>query len=158
MSYRFLYSVFFFILISLSLFSVFGGGTFRPNEDCGAYERQKISINSMEFIVDISNDECKRSLGLSGRTSISDDGGMIFIFEDDASHGFWMKDMNFPLDILWLNKDGEIIWIENNIQPVTYPEIYGENVISRSVVEIKSGLVGEGNVKIGDRVIILNKE
>src|SRR3989338_8541055 len=66
---------------------------------------------------EIADTDSKRQMGLMFRESLSDNQGMFFIFENEARHGFWMKNMQFPLDILWIDKDKKIADIRTNVQP-----------------------------------------
>ena len=123
--------------------------------DCGSYKKEKIKINNTDITVDISNDNCKRKLGLSGRKSLSDNIGMLFLFEKEGRNGIWMKDMNFPIDIIWFDSDEKIILLEKNIAPETYPGVFGEDAVSKFVLEVRSGFIEENNLKIGDKMLIL---
>jgi uncharacterized protein len=49
------------------------------------------------------------------------------VFDREGYQGFWMKEMNFPIDIVWLNKDKKIVHIEHNVSPDTYPKIFNPN-------------------------------
>ena len=64
-----------------------------------------------------------------------------------------MKDMNFPLDILWINDNFEIVGIEKKILPQTYPKIFGEKYLSSYVLEVSAGYCDKNNIKIGDKII-----
>jgi len=60
--------------------------------------------------VELANTNASREIGLSYRTSMNQDEGMLFVFDKIGKYGFWMKDMNFPLDILWLDEEGRVIY------------------------------------------------
>jgi hypothetical protein len=57
--------------------------------------------------------------GLSGRKSLAYNQGMLFIFPNEGYHKFWMKDMLFPIDIIWLDKDYKVVYVKENAQPCT---------------------------------------
>ena len=57
--------------------------------------------------------------GLSGRDKLGDHQGMLFVFDADGRHSFWMKDMKFALDILWLDQDGRIVDMRQDLLPCT---------------------------------------
>jgi uncharacterized membrane protein (UPF0127 family) len=69
--------------------------------------------------LELAVSEADRARGLSGRDALKDDAGMLFIFEIPYQHAFWMKDMNFPIDIIWLDKDGTVIYTAENAPPCT---------------------------------------
>ncbi len=90
--------------------------------------------------------------GLSGRESIAFDQAMLFIFAVPASYGFWMKDMKFPIDIIWLDQSKRVIFIKTNVLPSSYPEIFVPNSPAKYVLETSAGFVGENNLKIGNEI------
>lgn len=79
-----------------------------------------------------------RTLGLSGREKLEDSQGMMFVFEDEATRCFWMKDMKFDLDMVWLNRDKKIVAIESGVRSDSYPQEYCHDN-SQYVLEINSG-------------------
>lgn len=124
---------------------------------CGSYERGEIKFGSTLLNVDISDTECKEILGLSGRKSLENNEGMFFIFSNLGNYGFWMRDMNFPIDIIWLNNDFVITGIEKNLNPNTYPKIYGQKYFAKYVLEVPSGYSDKNNLKVGDKIIYSKK-
>ncbi len=123
---------------------------------CGEYEKGELKINTETLKVDIADDDCKRTLGLSEKESL-DNEGMFFVFEKVGNYGFWMKDMNFPLDILWFNDNFEVVGIEKNLSPDTYPKSFGENYFAKFVLEISAGGSDRYNIKVGDKIIFKEK-
>jgi len=123
---------------------------------CGSYQKGEVKIGSKLLSVDISDTECKRNLGLSGRTDLND-GGMIFVFEKLGNYGFWMKDMNFPIDILWINNEFKITGIEKNVSPDTYPQSFGSKYKAMYVLEASAGYSDKNNIKVGDKIIFSKK-
>ena len=72
---------------------------------------QKIlKINQINLNIEISDTKAKREQGLSGKEGLAENEGMLFVFEKEGYYGFWMKDMNFPIDIAWLDKNKKIIY------------------------------------------------
>jgi uncharacterized membrane protein (UPF0127 family) len=122
------------------------------------FERPYVTIGENRIFVDIAKTDGERERGLSGRASLRDDEGMFFIFPEKGRYGFWMKDMNFPIDIIWMN-DHKIVWIEKNVDPqIGVSEeklsIYIPDEDADSVLEIKGGKSDELNFFIGDVVIL----
>ena len=124
---------------------------------CGKYEKKEIIIGEKTVKADISDNDCKRQLGLSGRESLGNDEGMFFVFDKIGSYGFWMKDMKFPIDILWINEELTLIGIEKNVQPSTYPQSFGANYIAKYVIELPALFSDKNNLKIGDKIIFSSK-
>lgn len=103
----------------------------------------------------VADEEETRVRGLGGFSSIRENQGMLFVFDDIGKHGFWMKDMNFPIDIMWMDEYYKIIYIEENVKPESYPKIYGANVDSKYVLEVNAGFVEENDVVRGDILQVL---
>lgn len=83
--------------------------------------------------------ETARAQGLSGRTNIPSDYGMLFVFPHAGTYSFWMKDMQVPIDIIWLSDTYEIIGIEDSVAPDTYPVAFTPPTPVRYVLETRAG-------------------
>lgn len=95
-----------------------------------------------------------REEGLSGRSSLSDGEGMLFDFGISGKFGFWMKDMLFPIDMIWINSNGVIVNIAENALPIDYPKIYINNPPASYVLEIGANKSREYGLFIGSKVNI----
>ena len=95
------------------------------------------------FYVEVADTLNEREKGLSGKQSLEINKGMLFIFEKETLSGFWMKDMNFPIDIIWIDKNMRIIGIEKSPVPCEEgkecPVFYPKRE-AMYVLEINSGL------------------
>ena len=109
-----------------------------------------IEINNKKFYVELAQTSEEKSQGLSQRKNIRNNGGMLFIFSESADYLFWMKEMRFDLDIIWIDK-GRIAYIKKNV-PHDFLEAINPEVRADQVLEIKSGLSDKYNFKIGDEV------
>ena len=92
--------------------------------------------------------------GLSGVTSLPATEGMLFVFPNEGYHGIWMKDMLFPIDITWIDAQGEIISIEQNVHPDSYPHSFEPPRPDLYVIETNSYFMSSFNIKVGDKVRI----
>lgn len=113
-------------------------------------EIKKVEIGGKIIKVSVVSTVESREKGLSGRESIAEDEGMLFVFENLGRHGFWMKDMNFPIDIIWLDQSKKIIFIKKNVLPSTYPEIFYPDSDANYVLEVISGFSEKNNLQIGN--------
>jgi len=95
---------------------------------------------------------------LGGRESLDELSGMLFVFPISDRQGIWMKDMQFPIDIIWIN-EGKIVDIAPNIKPTLIDPlpIYLPRVDARLVLEVNAGLSQKSGWKIGDSVRLLTK-
>ena len=110
-------------------------------------------ISDVLITVEISNTQEKRMRGLSGREYLPKKTGMLFVFDKIERHGIWMKDMNFSIDIIWINENDEIIYIIENAQPESYPDVFLPLTPSKYVLEVNAGFVKENKIKMGDKVV-----
>ncbi len=121
---------------------------------CGAHQIKEIEISGKKSIVEIVDNTCTWMLGLSYRKTIGKYDGMLFIFPESGNHGFWMKDMNFPIDIVWFSDDFSVIGIEKYVSTSTYPRVFGQELNSKYVLEMNSGTAEKNNLKVGDKIKI----
>jgi uncharacterized membrane protein (UPF0127 family) len=119
---------------------------------CGEYDKKEIKIGRINIYADVSDNDCKRELGLSGRSGLESNEGMIFIFEKVGKYGFWMKDMKFSIDIIWIGEDFSVSGIVGNFSPEDYPKVLGNNYLAKYVLEVPTGFAEKNNIKVGDKI------
>ncbi|MEK7176049.1 MAG: DUF192 domain-containing protein [Patescibacteria group bacterium] len=105
-------------------------------------ENYKLKIGDKTILVEIADTTEKLARGLSGRKSLSPGSGMLFVFSEIGSYGFWMKDMKFPIDIAWLERidnSFRIVGIERNVSPESFPHVFYPPVPIKYVVETNAG-------------------
>jgi uncharacterized membrane protein (UPF0127 family) len=105
------------------------------------------------FRVEVADTSTERSLGLGGRKELCAECGMLFVFEQADRHGFWMKDMRFPLDILWI-KGNEVVFVAENV-PMEPLKTLRPPVEADKVLEINAGLAKQYGIHPGSRMKIL---
>lgn len=116
-----------------------------------------VQIGETTFIVEVAEKLEARTRGLSGRASLPPGGGMLFIFEDTRIHTFWMKDMMFPLDLVWIGEQCTVENITPNVPPPTPEQADSDLPRFRSpqpvryVLEINAGEAA-ANIQVGDPV------
>jgi len=101
--------------------------------------------------VEVARTNSEKEKGLMDRKSLAQDEGMLFVFEEEKVHAFWMKNMRFPLDIIWLDASKNIVEIYKNAQPCkeTCDSIIPK-AASVFVLEVPAGFVEENNIKVAD--------
>ena len=102
----------------------------------------------------IASTSAEQELGLGDRSSLPAAEGMLFVFDQSSDYGFWMKDMEFPLDIIWLDKDFKIIHIEPNLSPSTYPQAFSPGSPAKYVIEVNAGFAKQHTLAVGQTVQI----
>lgn len=113
-----------------------------------------IHVRDIPLRVSVAETEAARRQGLSGVSSIEEDEGMLFIFEKEGDYLFWMKDMNFPIDIIWINDDLKIVHVEENVKPENFPVRYASPEPARLVLETNAFFAKTFNLREGDRVYV----
>lgn len=116
-------------------------------------KRAIVNIGGNNIIASVADTKASRTKGLSGVEYMGPREGKLFVFEEEDFHSFWMKDMNFSIDIIWINELGTVVDIKENISPSTYPDSFVPRSPALSVLEVNSGYVKEQGVKVGDQVI-----
>ncbi len=120
-----------------------------------AYQSENtIYVGSVAIAVTVADDETERIQGLSGVASLRDLQGKLFIFDGDSRWGIWMKDMLIPIDILWIDKNLQVVHIEENITPETYPAVFTSQTDARFVLEMNAHFVSSLKIKVGDRLTL----
>ncbi|MDP2641812.1 MAG: DUF192 domain-containing protein [bacterium] len=102
-------------------------------------EVRTIRVNDTEIRVEVAETLESRQTGLSGREFLPEGTGMLFVFEDLARHGFWMKDMNFAIDIIWTDGEGRVVDIAKEVSPDTFPEVFYPKQLAKYVLELNAG-------------------
>ena len=92
------------------------------------------------------------SQGLSIVDELKEDQGMLFVFSYLDEHAFWMKDMKFPIDIIWLDSEKKIVSIKENADPKNFPENYQPTSPALYVLEVTDGFTKKHSLKEGDQL------
>jgi len=122
-----------------------------PDSD---YRHGRITIGNESFDALVSDTEPKRETGLSYRNGLKKGEVMLFIFDKPDLQGFWMKDMRFSLDMLWLDSNLRVVSFQSNVSPETYPNVFYPTEPSLYVVELSAGTLDNLHVKVGDKVAL----
>lgn len=109
---------------------------------------QDLKVNDHKFKYTVADSEEERVRGLSGRDSLPDDEVLVFAFEESNGHGIWMKDMKFPIDIIWLDEDKKVVDIEMNVSPDSYPKSFESDIPAIYVVEANAGIATKIGLKL----------
>ncbi len=107
------------------------------------------------FFIEIADTSEERALGLMGRESLSANQGMLFVFESESIHGFWMKNTLISLDAIWINAQNQVVDVKTMVPCEKDPcHVYNPNGSSLFVLEINAGLANEYTIQPGDVVHI----
>lgn len=119
--------------------------------------KSRVVVGGKIFSVEVVETSYFLEKGLSGHKPLLSNEGMFFVFEKPDKYGFWMKNMSFPIDIVWFTSDLRVNHIEKSVSPETYPKVFTPETESLYVLEISAGQSDELNLKIGDQASFLRK-
>ncbi|HBB43793.1 MAG: hypothetical protein UW27_C0002G0071 [Parcubacteria group bacterium GW2011_GWA1_44_13] len=118
----------------------------------GSLKEARVSLAGVEIMVTIADTPELREKGLSFHNPLLKNEGMLFVFPDAGLYGFWMKDMLFPIDIIWLDEKMRIVDVWENATPESYPKVYMPRSESKYVLEVNAGFYRKHALKSGDVV------
>jgi uncharacterized membrane protein (UPF0127 family) len=120
---------------------------------CAESATRWVCINGTCIQADVAQTPSKRAQGLMFRKGIGEREGMLFIFDEEGQHPFWMKNMNFPLDILWVNGKKEIVDTAENVPPCGQicEDLVPEHK-AKFVLEVPGGFARKYHIKVGERL------
>jgi uncharacterized membrane protein (UPF0127 family) len=117
-----------------------------------------ITVGNATFTVDLADTPEKRTRGLSGRPPLDANSGMLFVFESESRSVFWMREMQFPLDFVWIGSDCSVADITKDV-PAPSPDTiladlprYQPAVPVQYVLEINAGDIKAVGIGKGDPV------
>ena len=143
---------FFLILVMLIFLALLKVIEDSPKQD-------KVCFEGHCFYVELAETEQERNRGLMFKENIDSNKGMLFIFDEEKEYSFWMKDTLFPLDIIWISQDKEVVFIGKNIQPCKEDRCkrISPDEKAKYVLEINAGIADEIDLEIGDRLLFYLK-
>ncbi len=119
---------------------------------------ETLSIDGATWTVELATTVVEQTRGLSYRPSLASGTGMLFIFPSPGVQNFWMKDMHFPLDMIWIGSDGTVAGFAENV-PAPAPNtalwnlpVYTSPAGVSEVLEVNAGSVAKYRIQVGDRV------
>jgi uncharacterized protein len=127
---------------------------------CGSSHSQAarivdVHVGSASVRAEVAATGSARRQGLSGRASLAEDRGMLFVYPDHVERTYWMKGMRFPIDIVWIDR-GRVTGVEPNV-PVPVGDnlpLYPSRAPADRVLEVRAGWAARHGVVRGDRVAV----
>ena len=111
---------------------------------CGTSYRKdsNVKIGSHVVKTEVVQSKQEQQKGLSNRQCIGTQQGMLFVFDKPGHYSFWMKDMRFAIDIIWIGADHKVVGIEKKVEPSTYPDSFiNKDNSALYVLELQAGQV-----------------
>lgn len=127
------------------------------------FPRGTIKIDDVVLEVQIADTDPRRTRGLMFQDKLPFDEGMLFVFDNVSKRSIWMLNMQFSLDILWIDEDGNVVYIEKNVPPcqtaletVTCPSYKGNNNDAKYVLEVTAGFVDTFDISEDSKIEIIS--
>jgi len=112
------------------------------------FPRGTVKIDGIVLEVQIADTDPRRARGLMFQEQLPLDEGMLLVFDDANKRSIWMLNMQFPLDVIWIDNNNKVVFIEKNVPPcktaletVTCPSYKGGNKDAKYVLEVTAGFV-----------------
>lgn len=115
-----------------------------------ADSKPKVILGGQEVAVDIADTPALQEQGLSFREALGTNEGMLFVFAEQRPYGFWMKDMRFPIDIIYFDQNRHLVDVWERADPSSYPKIFTPRAPAQFVLEVPAGFFSKHNLKIGN--------
>jgi uncharacterized membrane protein (UPF0127 family) len=123
-------------------------------EGAGAVTAHTLRVGSYVLPVELADTEAERERGFSGRERPLSGHGLVFIFEEPLIPAFWMKEMRFPLDIVWIAKDWVVVGVERGVEPATFPKTFSPQEPILYVLELPAGDAAEFGIDTGVKLYL----
>lgn len=115
------------------------------------YPKMSVKIGNSYYTLYVADTVKRREQGLSGSTVLKKNEGMLFSFYEPNFYGFWMKDMKFPVDIIYIS-GAVVVDIKENVLPDSYPETFFGKLPYDKVVELNAGESKKNGIAAGQIV------
>ena len=116
------------------------------------FDNFSIEVGGVTIDVEVMDAPDERARGLSKRASLPKDSGMLFLYDTSGYYSFWMRDMHFPIDIIWIDSGYKITEITKNISPDSYPEIFQPKKPVQYILEVNAGWSDTNEITIGELI------
>lgn len=150
------------ITIILGSFYLFQNPTlyeqFLPSSQ--ALKQQQLKINNTLVNIEVADSATQRSRGLSNRENLATNSGMLFVYPEVKEYRFWMKDMKFALDMIFINH-AQVVDIIKNVPPPLPGQkeqdlsIYQPQIPVNMVLEVNAGFTDQNQIKVGDEIFLI---
>jgi uncharacterized membrane protein (UPF0127 family) len=151
--YRLLLTAFLAIVLTASCYS-------NVLDQLSNTKQNTVTVNGMQVHAWVAQSAEQIKRGLAIKDQLAADEGMLFILPENNHYRFWMKDMKFPIDIIWLDKNGRVRYIQPNCPPCPQDGIcplYDPHQSLPYVLEVSPGFAQQHQVRVNETVVVIGK-
>ena len=146
------FSIFIIIFFFLAGFFLIN----QPSKNLKAENIKEVEIAGVNIKVELALIPETQIQGLSDRQYLNNNEGMLFVFDYPDKYPFWMKSMNFAIDIIWIGKDMNVVYIKKYARPEEYPNTYIPDKDAKYILEVVAGFSDKNNLQVGDKIKFTN--
>lgn len=127
---------------------------FTKNADLGPNisDIKMVHLVGQDLEVELAITSEEHARGLSSRDGLAEDKAMLFVFDRPSRYYFWMKDMNFSIDMIWIDEDMNVVYIKSSVDHTDYLATYGPAENSLYVLETVAGFADKYKLEVGDKI------
>ncbi len=111
-----------------------------------------IHIQGEDLFAEVADTVAEQVRGLSGRESLRENEGMLFVYQVPHQASFWMKNMGFAIDIIWLDAEKRIVGIVPDVSPDTFPKMFSSPAPVQYVLEVPAGWADRHGLTLGSSI------
>ncbi len=141
-------------LLVLGVLFLFLGRT-TPALEVPGFTDGVLSSGNTRIAVSIADSDPERVAGLSNTDALPEGAGKLFVFETSGMYGFWMKDMRYPIDIIWFDESMAVVSIAHAVTPESYPETFYPSAPASFVLEVPAGFSTVQGIAVGQSFTLL---
>lgn len=126
------------------------------------FPRGMIKVDDITLEVQIADTEPRRTRGLMFQDQLPPDQGMLFVFDGPGTYSLWMLNMQFPLDMIWFDRDGTLVHVEENVPPcktaleITTCQSVVPDGMAMYILEVTAGFVEANNITQESRLQVVS--
>jgi uncharacterized membrane protein (UPF0127 family) len=145
------------IVLGVGLSAAVGALTSRPRAKSSPvlsvpYGDAVLFVRSHQYDLQLATTAAQQETGLVGRPSMPAGSGLLFVYTSTVDRCFWMKGMRFALDLIWLSSQDEVVSVQSDLSPRTYPSSYCS--VAQDVLELNAGQARAAGIKVDDLLSI----
>ncbi len=138
-----------FVIVLLAI----GMVAYRTIMDSPFLDSAQVTIGGVAVeLIGIADNDMERTQGLSNHPGLLPGQGLLFVFDKEGAYSFWMKDMLFSIDIIWIDAKGKVVTIAQGVSPETYPKAFTSDSPAQYVLEVAAGFALTHGISVGDRM------